>query len=67
LTSEEIDLLKQLAGAGEGGRTITAPAQRGGMTRLVEAGYATEQAVSLATNLYVITTLGRKVFANLER
>jgi hypothetical protein len=64
LTAEEIRYLEQLAKADERGRTIGAPTRRGGLQRLVEAGYVTDQAISLDVVLYVITDLGRQAPAN---
>jgi len=66
LTPKEIDLLKQLATAGKGGRTITAPTPRSGLTRLVEAGYVVDRATSMDSVLYVITDLGRNALAHVE-
>jgi hypothetical protein len=45
---------------GERGRTISAPASRAGLARLVEARYVTEHAVSMDAVLYLITDLGRR-------
>ena len=49
--------------AGKRGRTISAPTPRGGLKRLVKAGYVTDHAVSMDAVLYVITDLGRQALA----
>jgi hypothetical protein len=67
LTAEEIGYLEQLAEAGARGRTISGPRRRGGLQRLVDAGYVTDHSVSLDAVLYVITDLGRNALANAER
>jgi hypothetical protein len=43
LTQEEVELLKQLKGAGEHGRTIRAFDTRVRLERLVRAGYVADQ------------------------
>ena len=63
LTPEEISYLEQLVPAGKRGRTISAPTPRGGLKRLVKAGYVTDHAVSMDAVLYVITDLGRQALA----
>ena len=47
LTKEEVELLKQLKGAGERGRTIRAFDTRIRLDRLVRAGYVTDQPTGL--------------------
>ena len=44
LMEDELDLLKQLKGAGERGRTIRTFDTRLGLDRLVKAGYVASQA-----------------------
>jgi trans-aconitate methyltransferase len=63
LTAEEIEYLKQLAAAGQRGRTISAPTLRNGLKRLVKAKYVVGRAVSLDTGHYVITDSGRIILA----
>jgi DNA-binding PadR family transcriptional regulator len=64
LTAKEIDFLKQLEAAGDRGRTISAPTLRGGLKRLVDAGYVVDEAVSSDAVLYRITKLGPKALAD---
>ena len=64
LTRHELQLLKQLIGAGERGRTISASTSPAGMARLVKARYVTEQAASVNTTLYLITDVGRRALLN---
>jgi hypothetical protein len=59
LTEEEIGFLRQLADAGEAGRTITGLKSRAGLLRLVQLKYVTEQSTSLRTVLYRITNAGQ--------
>jgi len=64
LTRDEIWFLKALRAAGERGRTVSAPASRVGLARLVEARYVTEYPQSLHKALYIITNHGRQALAN---
>ena len=66
LTREELKHLELLAEADSNGLTISAPTPRGGLQRLVDAGYVTDRAISLDTVLYVITELGRKTLASVK-
>ena len=66
LTRGEVDHLKQLAAAGERGRTISVPTPQVGMKRLVSLRYVTDQAISMNTVLYVITDRGRTALAQAE-
>lgn len=56
LTQEEIGLLRQLE---EGPRTLSGNKQRGGMKRLVTAGWVTERALNISDAEYTITDAGR--------
>jgi DNA-binding PadR family transcriptional regulator len=67
LTGEETRQLELLAEAGKKERTISAPRPRGGLQRLVDAGYVTDRAISMDAVLYVITDLGRKALADVKR
>jgi len=58
LTTHEVTLLKQLAAAGDKGRTIGASAQQS-LSRLALEGYVMAQRVNPGTFLYVITVAGR--------
>jgi hypothetical protein len=51
LTREELKHLELLAEADSNGLTISAPTPRGGLQRLVDAGYVTDRAISLDTVL----------------
>jgi hypothetical protein len=64
LTEEDFQLLKQLAAAGERGGTVIAPMSRGGLRKLVRAGYVVDRAVSMNAVLYIITLRGRKTLAD---
>ena len=64
LTRDEIWFLKALRAAGERGRIVSAQASRGGLARLVEMRYVTEQPQSERKTLYVITHHGRQALAN---
>jgi hypothetical protein len=66
LNEEEIGFLKQLAGAGKAGRTITGLKSREGLSRLVRLKYVNEQPVSLDTVLYLITDTGRNALAQAD-
>jgi hypothetical protein len=59
LTEVEIGFLRQLADAGEAGRTITGLKSRAGLLRLVQLKYVTEQSTRLRTILYRITNAGQ--------
>jgi hypothetical protein len=63
LTDEEIGFLKQLAGAGKAGRTITGLKPRSGILRLVQLKYVSEQSLNLNTVLYLITKVGLNALA----
>jgi hypothetical protein len=65
LTEDEIGFLKQLAGAGKAGRTVTSLTSRG-LSRLVRLKYVNEQSVSLDTVHYLITDAGRNTLAQAE-
>ena len=65
LRRDEVDHLKQLAAAGERGRT-SVPTPQVDMKRLVSLRYVTDQAVNMDTVLYVITDRGRTVLAQAE-
>jgi hypothetical protein len=56
LTHDEIVLLQQLE---KGERCISGNKPRKGLSRLVKAGYVTEQSLNLADTIYTITDLGR--------
>jgi hypothetical protein len=60
LTSNEADFLKQLAAAGEGGRTISGGRSRNGLARLVKARYVTDHSAGPDTVVFVITEFGRR-------
>ena len=64
LTRDEIWFLKALRAAGERGRIVSAQASRGGLARLVEMRYVTEQPQSERKTLYIITAHGRQAPAN---
>jgi DNA-binding MarR family transcriptional regulator len=68
LTLEEIKYLKELAAAGERGRTIAAAAtsRREVLKRLVEARYVVSRPVSKDTVHYVITEHGRQALGKLQ-
>ena len=66
LTPEEIALLKQLAGAGERGRTINPLIIPRGIRRLVNLRYISEKAVSPDTVVYLITFTGREALEEHE-
>ena len=59
LTKEEVELLKELKGAGERGRTIRAFDTRVRLKRLVRAGYVAHQPTGLDLVHYRITNAGR--------
>ncbi len=61
LSTAEIVVLKQLAAAGNRGRTSRAVI--GGLSRLVQASYVTKQSASRDRVVYVITDLGRRALA----
>ncbi|WP_020176628.1 hypothetical protein [Methyloferula stellata] len=56
LIKEEIRLLQDLE---KGERTISGNRNRQGLSRLIEAGYVTEQSLNLSDTIYTITALGR--------
>ena len=58
LMENELDLLKQLKGAGERGRTIRTFDTRLRLERLVKAGYVASQATGLDLVRYRITKRG---------
>ena len=64
LTRNEIWFLKALRAAGQRGRTVSAPASRDQLARLVEAQYVTEHPQNLRKALYVITDRGRQALAD---
>jgi hypothetical protein len=64
LTGDEIWFLKALLGAGERGRTVSAPPSRAALARLVEVQYVTKQPESERKTLYIITDRGRQALAN---
>ena len=66
LRRDEVDHLKQLAAAGERGRTISVPTPQVDMKRLVSLRYVTDQAVNMDTVLYVITDRGRTALAQAD-
>jgi hypothetical protein len=66
LTEKEIGFLKQLAGAGKAGRTITGLKSRAELSRLVRLKYVNEQSVSWDTVLYLITNAGRNALAQAD-
>jgi hypothetical protein len=59
LTTYELALLKQLAAAGNLGRTVIARRSVKGMRRLMLEGYVSEQALGGDSVLYRITLAGR--------
>ena len=64
LTRDEIWFLKALRAAGDRGRTISAPASRAGLVRLVEVQYVMQHPQSERNTLYIITDSGRQALAN---
>jgi hypothetical protein len=64
LTRDEIWFLKALRAAGEPGRIVSAQSTRGGLARLAEMQYVTEQPQSGRKTLYIITDHGRQALAN---
>ena len=67
LTKEEVELLKQLKGAGERGRTIRAFDTRIRLDRLVRAGYVADQPTGLDLVHYRITKRGEDALSDPSR
>ena len=67
LTKEEVELLKQLKGAGERGRTIRAFETRVRLERLVRAGYVADQPTGLDLVHYRITKRGEAALSGASR
>jgi DNA-binding MarR family transcriptional regulator len=67
LTADEIRHLELLAEADKHGLTVSPSTPRGGLNRLVEAGYIVDRAISMDVVLYVITDLGRRALTNAKR
>ena len=67
LTKEEVELLKQLKGAGERGRTIRAFDTRVRLERLVRAGYVADQSTGLDLVHYRITKRGEAALSDASR
>jgi hypothetical protein len=67
LTQEEMDFLKQLKAAGEGGRTISALNTPSVLKRLVRAGYVTDHEEGLDSVRYRITKRREYALSDAER
>jgi hypothetical protein len=67
LMENELDLLKQLKGAGERGRTIRTFDTRLRLDRLVKAGYVASQATGLELVHYRITKHGESALSDASR
>ena len=67
LVEYELDLLKQLKGAGERGRTIRTFDTRIRLDRLVKAGYVASQATGLDLVHYRITKHGESALSDASR
>ena len=67
LTKEEVELLKQLKGAGERGRTIRAFDPRIKLDRLVRAGYVADQPTGRDLVDYRITKRGEDALSDPSR
>ena len=67
LTQEEVELLKQLKGAGEHGRTIRAFDTRVRLERLVRAGYVADQPTGFDLVHYQITKRGEDALSDPSR
>jgi hypothetical protein len=67
LTKEEVELLKQLKGAGERGRTIRAFETRVRLERLVRAGYVADQPTGPDLVHYRITKRGEAALSGASR
>jgi hypothetical protein len=67
LTKEEVELLKQLKGAGERGRAIRAFETRVRLERLVRAGYVADQPTGLDLVHYRITKRGEGALSDVSR
>ena len=66
LTGDELRLLRELRDSPQG-RTISGNNSRGGLDRLVAAGYVKATAVSIDSVLYEITQTGLAALAQAER
>ena len=67
LMENELDLLKQLKGAGERGRTIRTFDTRLRLERLVKAGYVASQATGLDVVHYRMTKHGESALSDASR
>jgi hypothetical protein len=63
LTQEDLNLLKELKGAGERGRTIRALDTRAALDRLVKGGYVIGREIGIDLVHYRITKRGEDALA----